>query len=180
MAGASQRKGKVKATPVQSISAAAPGGLIADSVQDGSTIYTDDSSSCKGLKRHVHEAVNHSAKEYVRGDVHTNSIESFRSLFKRSCYGAYHKMSPKHLHRFANECAGRHNIRDLDTIEQLKFIASECDGKILRYKALIKDNGLSSMARPVAIRQDGQIAGTRYQRKGHATSHETSFRGTSR
>ena len=56
-------------------------------------------------------------------------------------------MSPKHLNRHVNEFAGRHNIRDLDTFEQLKQMAWEADGKILRYRELIADNGLSSGAR---------------------------------
>ena len=56
-------------------------------------------------------------------------------------------MSPKHLQRYVNEFAGRHNIRDCDTIGQMATIAAGIAGKFLPYKALIADNGLSSGAR---------------------------------
>ena len=62
-----------------------------------------------------HGIVNHSSGEYVVGIVHTNGIESFWLMFKRGYQGAFHKMSPKHLGRYALEFAGRHNIRPLDT-----------------------------------------------------------------
>ena len=58
-----------------------------------------------------HEAVYHSVGEYVRGKAHTNGIESFWSMLKRGYHGVYHQMSPKHLQRYVNEFAGRHNLR---------------------------------------------------------------------
>ena len=150
--GAVERSGRVKALPVQSTKAGTLCGFVEDTVDPGSTVYTDDASAYNRLDgKFDHESVNHSAKEYVRGDIHTNSIESFWSMLKRGHYGIYHKMSPKHLHRYVNEFAARHNIRDLDTIDQLKAIARDSGGRTLRYKALIRDNGLSSGARPVAI-----------------------------
>ena len=59
-----------------------------------------------------HETVNHSAEEWVVGDVHTNSIESVWSLFKRSIIGAFHKVSAKHLDRYLEELEWRFNNRD--------------------------------------------------------------------
>ncbi len=55
-------------------------------------------------------------------------------------------MSPKHLQRYVNEFAGRHNIRELDTIDQMAVITSRLDGKFLPYRELIRDNGLPSGA----------------------------------
>ena len=49
------------------------------------------------------------------GDVHINGFESFWAPLKRAHKGVYHKMSPKHLHRYGAEFAGRHNIGDMDT-----------------------------------------------------------------
>ena len=74
--------------------------------------------------------------EYVRGMAHTNGIESFWATLKRGYKGTYHKMSPKHLKRYFKEFAGRHNVRDFDTIVQM--LAKGFVGKRLRYKDLIK------------------------------------------
>ena len=86
---------------------------------------------------YVLESVNHFVKEYVNGQAHTNGIESFWALLKRGYYGTYHKMSAKHLPRYVNEFAGRHNIREQDTIDQLAFIARGLIGKRLRYQDLV-------------------------------------------
>ena len=97
----------------------------------------------------AHEAVNHGAGEYVRGEAHTNGVESFWSMLKRGYQGGtYHKMSPKHLDRYVAEFAGRHNVRDLDTAAQMSELARGMVGKRLRYRDLVADNGLESGARP--------------------------------
>ena len=79
----------------------------------------------------------HSVGEYVSGKVHTNGIESFWSMLKRGYYGTYHRMSPKHLSRYVAEFAGRHNIRDRDTIEQMAIVSRAMVGKRLPYAELI-------------------------------------------
>ena len=89
----------------------------------------------------------HSASEYVRGEVHTNGIESFWSMLKRAQKGTFHKLSPKHLNRYVQEFAGKHNIRELDTHAQMAITAARLIGKRLPYLKLIADNGLSSGAR---------------------------------
>ena len=58
-------------------------------------------------------------REYVNGQAHTNGIESFWAMLKRAHKGTFHKISAKHLQRYINEFAGRHNFRDLDTIDQM-------------------------------------------------------------
>ena len=118
-------------------------GSVAD---PDASVYTDEAAAYEGMNRN-HEAVKHSVKEFVRGQVHTNGVESFWSMLKRGPYGTYHKMSPKHLDRYVKEFAGRHNVRDLDTIEQMGEVVAGMNGKRLTYKALIKDNGLDSGAR---------------------------------
>ena len=80
----------------------------------GSRIHTDEFSSYRSLtERHgfEHETVDHSAKEYVRGDVHTNGIESFWSQVKRSINGTYVWVSKKHLQTYLREFEYRHNLR---------------------------------------------------------------------
>ncbi len=111
----------------------------------GTTIYTDDASAYQGLPNH--ETVKHSVGEYVRDQIHTNGVESFWSMLKRAYKGTFHKMSPKHLQRYVNEFAGRHNIRDLDTLHQMAIVASGLVGRSLPYRHLIAANGLESGAR---------------------------------
>ena len=104
---------------------------------DGSTVYTDDASIYKALDRE-HDTVRHSAGEYVKGEAHTNGIESFWALLKRAYEGTCHHISPKHLHRYVNEFAGRHNMRDKDTFAMMGMIAAQMVGKRLMYKDLIR------------------------------------------
>lgn len=85
------------------------------------------------------------AREQNRGM--GQSDHTLWSLFKRGFYGTYHKMSPKQLARYATEFAGRHNIRDFDTVVQMAILVREVDRKRLRYKDLKAPNGLSSGAR---------------------------------
>ena len=72
----------------------------------------------------------------MRGDVHTNGIESLWSMFKRGYQGTYHKMSVKHLQRYVTEFAGRHNVRDVDTLLQMAALARGMDGRLLPWKKL--------------------------------------------
>lgn len=86
---------------------------------------------------YCHEAVMHSAAEYVRGDVHTNSIESLWSMFKRGYIGTYHHMSQAHLGRYVNEFAGRHNLREMGTEMQMETVVEDMAGTRLRYDDLV-------------------------------------------
>ena len=61
--------------------------------------------------------------------------------------GHFHKLSPKHLDRYVQEFAGRHNLREQDTIQQMASIGDGMNGKRLRYRQLIADNGMPSGAR---------------------------------
>ena len=90
-----------------------------------------------------HRVVKHSVGEYVDNMVHTNGIESFWALLKRGYMGTYHHMSVKHLHRYVNEFAGRHNVRGLDTLKQLTLLAMGMVGKVLSYDELTDKKDLS-------------------------------------
>ena len=59
----------------------------------------------------------------MNGQAHTHGIESFWALLKRGYHGTFHKMSRKHLHRYVTEFAARHNLRSLDTLEQMQVMA---------------------------------------------------------
>jgi len=105
-------------------------------------IYTDQLSAYKEMNRE-HESVNHGGGEYVRGDVHTNTIESFWGMYKRGHIGIYHFISDKHRHRYAAEFAGRKNVRNLDTIDQLKMIIMVETARRLMYKELTSGEHIS-------------------------------------
>ena len=100
------------------------------------TVYTDEASAYESLPRR-HEAVKHSANEYVRGMAHTNGLESHWALFKRGIDGTFHHISAKHLPWYTTEFEGRHNFRPLNTDEQMGMMARGADGKRLTYAALI-------------------------------------------
>ena len=135
--GVKERGGRVKAMPVGNTDKETLQGFIRSSVDSGSTVYTDDHGGYDGLRTaYKHRKVRHSVGEYVKRQAHTNSIESFWSMLKRGHKGTYHKMSPKHLHRYVDEFAGRHNIRDLDTMMQMAYIILAMVGRRLKYKAL--------------------------------------------
>ncbi|MYF39384.1 MAG: IS1595 family transposase [Rhodothermaceae bacterium] len=145
--GAKDREtNKVQAQVVEDTTAETLQTFVTDSTKETAQVYTDDSRSYTGLDR-PHEVVKHSAKEYVRGLAHTNGIESFWAMLKRAHKGTYHKFSVKHLDRYVIEFAGRHNLRRLDTMDQMESVVSKMQGKRLPYVELTADNGLSSGAR---------------------------------
>ena len=111
-------------------------GFVIATAIAGATVYTDDAAAYKGMP-FEHESVRHSVGEYVDGMAHTNGIESFWATLKRAHKGVYHKISPKHLRRYVDEFAGRHGIREQDTIDQMGAVAEGMVGKRLPYKALI-------------------------------------------
>ena len=140
-----RRSNRVSAKVVNDTTAETLQGFVHRNVKADAPVYTDDAVAYTTLPNH--ESVRHSVGEYVRGQVHTNGIESFWSMLKRAHKGTFHKLSPKHLNRYVQEFAGRHNVREQDTIDQLVAISSGMEGKRLRYRTLIADNGLASGAR---------------------------------
>ena len=144
--GAKDREtNQVAATVIQSTDADTLEGFVKDHADCGATVYTDDATAYETLP-FEHDTVQHSLSEYVKGDGHTNGIESLWSLLKRAHTSTFHKLSPKHLDRYVQEFAGRHNMRNLDTINQIKGVRRGMEGKRLTYKALIRGNGLNSGA----------------------------------
>jgi hypothetical protein len=78
-------------------------------VEPGATLYTDALRSYSGLaSEYVHEVIDHS-EAYVRGRVHTNGVENFWSLFKRTIYGTHHSVEPFYLDRYLDEGTYRYN-----------------------------------------------------------------------
>ena len=137
--GMKQRKGNIKAMTVKSTDKVTLQSNIHDAVKSGSTIYTDEHRGYIGLdgEFYDHKSVKHSVGEYVKDQAHTNGIESFWALLKRGYHGTHHHMSEKHLNSYVSEFAGRHNIRDKDTIMQMTYLTQGFAGKLLPYKKLV-------------------------------------------
>ena len=110
-------------------------GFVSDSAKPGAKVYTDEALAYDSVPNR--EAVRHSLREFVRGEVHTNGIESFWSMLKRAHMGIFHKISTRHLHRYVGEFAGRHNMREHDTLDQMHIVADGMVGKRLRYRELV-------------------------------------------
>ncbi len=113
--GAVQRDGDVRLKSVPDRSRPSLHGFIREHVHDDAeAVYTDDWQPYQGIgdEDTRHEVVNHTADEWVRADVHTNTIESVWSLFKRSIIGSYHHISVKHLPAYLDELEFRFNNRE--------------------------------------------------------------------
>jgi transposase-like protein len=137
--GMRERGGRTKARPVSRTDALNLQGEIRMSVEAGSMIHTDEHGSYRGLSPdYGHETVDHSAKEYVRDNVTTNSIESVWAVMKRGLHGVYHHASEKHLHRYVDEFAFRLNDGDVKrhTLERLASLVSASFGPRITYKEL--------------------------------------------
>ena len=139
VAGARDRKtGKVSARVVADVEGGTLRRFVTDRVSNGATVYTDEARAYGALRfRFDHEAVNHSVSEYVRGQVHTNGIESFWAALKRGYLGTFHHFSEKHMNRYIDEFAGRHNDRPLDTIDMMSRVVQGMMGRRLTHKALV-------------------------------------------
>ena len=134
--GAKDRKtNKVKAKVVKNTDAKTLQRFVIETTATGATVYTDDAAAYKGIPFN-HMSVRHSVGEFVRDMAHTNGIESFWSMLKRAHKGVYHKISPKHLQRYVDEFAGRHGVREQDTIEQMGTVVIGMAGKRLMYREL--------------------------------------------
>ena len=128
---------QVRAQVIENAKREALHGFVKDHAQEDAMKYTDELLAYQGLSNH--ETCAHSISEWVRDQAHTNGIESFWSMLKRGYYGTFHHVSVKHLHRYVNEFAGRHNVRDKDTIDQMRNLVAGMTGKRLMYAELISD-----------------------------------------
>ncbi|MDE0281061.1 MAG: IS1595 family transposase [Gammaproteobacteria bacterium] len=120
--------------------------FVEDTAAEGAAVYTDEAVAYEGMP-FDHEAVKHSVGEYVRDMIHTNGVESFWSMLKRAHKGTFHKLSPKHLDRYVQEFAAKHNMRESGTLAQMRNTVAAMVGRNLLYTDLIADNGLPSGAR---------------------------------
>lgn len=138
--GLRQRGGYTVAKVTDSIGGLALRGMIRKHVAEGSRIISDEAPGYKAIAKegYTHDAVKHVAGEYVRGDAHTNSIESVWAVMKRGEHGVYHHMSKKHLGRYVDEFTFRLNQGNVarHTTERLDSFVDAIRGKRLTFARL--------------------------------------------
>ena len=131
-----ERGGQVRTKVVKTRRKAELQQLVRDNVEPGTQLYTDELKSYDGLTEFRHEVINH-AETYVNGQIHTNGIENFWSLLKRSIKGTYVSVEPFHLFRYVDEQAFRYNNRkDMNDADRFDLAISQIVGKRLTYKEL--------------------------------------------
>jgi transposase-like protein len=137
--GMVERGGRVKAEVVAERTHAVLRALVNKHIHPGATLITDEWGGYKGTDL-THEIINH-AVEYVRGQVHTQGIENFWSLLKRSLGGTYISVEPFHLDRYVDEQAFRYNNRatadnPVNDADRFALVLSQVSGKRLTYAEL--------------------------------------------
>ena len=138
--GMRQREGKAVAKSVPATDRLTLWTEIQKTVEKGSTLYTDDHGAYRQIERkgYQHEALNHSANEYVKGMAHTNGIESVWAVLKRGLIGTFHHVSVKHLDRYVGEFTFRLNEGNcqIDTKDRMAALFGAMPGKRITYKEL--------------------------------------------
>jgi hypothetical protein len=115
---------------------------VVAAVEKSSVIVTDEMASYRNIEQHFeggHHTVMHSKRQYVRINesgfrIHTNTAESFFALIKCGHWGAYHKMSKKHLHRYCAEYGFRWNHREISDSARTEAALCQIQGKRLMYE----------------------------------------------
>jgi len=135
--GFMQRGGEVRATVIPNRKRETLHGLVKANVSAGSALYSDALVGYEGLDgEFFHQVVDH-AVEYVRGNVHTNTLENYWSLLKRGIKGTYVSVEPFHLFRYLDEQSFRYNYReDLDDRGRFEIALAQVIGKRLTWQKL--------------------------------------------
>ena len=115
--------------------------ILQANIAKEATVHTDEAMQYDNLRDHfaAHQSVNHGAEEYVRGDVTTNTVEGYFSIFKRGMKGVYQHCGKQHLHRYAAEFAFRYSNRSANGIEDTEraaLIVKGAEGKRLTYRRI--------------------------------------------
>lgn len=147
--GIMERGGKVRTSVVANRKKHALQAEVKKHVEAGSALYTDALLSYEGLASdYAHQVIDHAVK-YVDGQVHTNGLENFWSLLKRTISGTYVSVEPFHLFRYLDEQAYRFNTRDLTDAERFVIGMKQITGKRLTFAELTgKVEGSSSETLP--------------------------------
>jgi len=131
-----ERGGDVRTFHVASADKETVAHIVTRNIANESRLHTDESRlyTEAGIWFAKHETVKHSAGEYVRDDVHTNSAEGFFSIFKRGMRGVYQHCKEKNLHRYLAEFEFRYNTRKMSDGERVVLAVRAGEGKRLTYR----------------------------------------------
>ncbi len=131
-----ERDGRVRSQVMKHVTGKNLKEVLKANVEQSATIMTDDFFAYRGAAKDFakHEAVKHSAREYVRGLAHTNGVEGFFSLLKRGVMGTFHHISEQHLPLYLSEFDHRHNTRFLTDGERTVIGLEKTKGKRLMYR----------------------------------------------
>ena len=136
--GMRERRGDTKAEVIPNTVTETIQSHTKANVAKGSTLCTDEAAVYDGMKGYRHRSVNHSAKQYVHGMVHTNGIESVWAVLKRGYYGTYHHFTVKHMQRYVDEFAYQLNEGNckVHTMDRINALVAKTDGVRITYKTL--------------------------------------------
>lgn len=139
VAGVIQRGGELRAQIVENTQGKNLRPFVIKNIAAGSNLHTDEWWGYKGLSEiYQHHVVLHNCKEYVRGNVHTNTLEGFWSLLKRGINGIYHSISDKHLQKYIDEYVFRYNTKLLDEYTRFNALLKKTNNYI-SYKQLTSE-----------------------------------------
>lgn len=137
--GAVERGGEVRAQVIEKTNYENVVPFLVKSVHQGTKLMTDEHVVYGTMERlYEHQTIKHMLKEYVRGEVHTNTIENFWSVLKRGIYGTYHFISTKHVQNYLEEYAFRFNNRNITEAQRFDKLVSLSNHRIT-YKELTKN-----------------------------------------
>jgi len=141
--GALERGGKVITKVVTDTKSATLIPFMVENVAKGSNVFTDENNAYSSLNQaYNHGFTVHSKANYVRGKVHTNSIEGHWSQLKRGIVGIYHNVTNKHLQAYCNEFSYRYNTRKDSDNDRFFSVLNNSGNFVLPYKKLTKKNAL--------------------------------------
>jgi transposase-like protein len=142
-----ERGGKVRSHHVPNVTAKTLRPIMDEQIAEATRTISDDGGARARHGEPNHYSVNHSIDEYVRGDVHTNTIESYFAIMKRGIFGVYHHVSPQHLRRYLAEFDFRYNERSAlnvtDVERAIKAIAGVIGKRMTYQRSARRPDGIS-------------------------------------
>jgi transposase-like protein len=141
-----ERNGNVRSQHIERVTGLNLKSIIRENVDKSAIIMSDDYHAYHGLKKEFadHKIIRHSSKQYVNGDIHTNTIEGYFSILKRGIIGVYHHVGKQHLHRYLNEFDFRYNGRKTLDAENTNRAIICSKGKRLMYRESVASGNMTN------------------------------------